>query len=98
MMEVRSDLSPFIDEDFDVYVAAMRQPHVWGGEPELSVAAHVLKRPIHVFDNRLKPLTQYAPTQKSSEGSAAQPVCLLFQRLGHYDLLVAQKQKAFSKM
>lgn len=46
--ERRGDLAPFIDEDFDAYVAAMRQPHAWGGEPELSVAADVLSRPVHV--------------------------------------------------
>ena len=48
LQERRADLAPFIDEDFEAYVAAMRHPHTWGGEPELSVAADVLSRPVHV--------------------------------------------------
>lgn len=27
----RADLEPFIDEDFDTYVAGMQQPRTWGG-------------------------------------------------------------------
>lgn len=31
-----------MEGDFDTYVAQMRKPHVWGGEPELLMASHVL--------------------------------------------------------
>lgn len=36
-------LSRFIEGDFDTYVSQIRKPHVWGGEPELFIASHVLQ-------------------------------------------------------
>lgn len=33
----------FVEGDFDKYVSRMRWPHVWGGEPELFMASHVLQ-------------------------------------------------------
>lgn len=48
MRRRRVDLAPFIDEDFDAYVARMARPGTWGGEPELSVAVHCIERPIQV--------------------------------------------------
>lgn len=33
----------FIEGDFDTYVKRMRQPHIWGGEPELLMLANVLE-------------------------------------------------------
>ena len=33
----------FIEGDFDTYVSHIRKPHVWGGEPELLMASHVLQ-------------------------------------------------------
>lgn len=33
----------FLEGDFDTYVVQMRQPHIWGGEPELLMASHVLQ-------------------------------------------------------
>lgn len=33
----------FIEGDFNAYVKRIQQPHVWGGEPELLMASHVLK-------------------------------------------------------
>lgn len=33
----------FIEGDFDAYVTRIQQPYVWGGEPELLMASHVLK-------------------------------------------------------
>lgn len=33
----------FIEGDFDSYVSQIRKTHVWGGEPELLMASHVLK-------------------------------------------------------
>jgi hypothetical protein len=37
------DSNRFIEGNFDTYVSQMRKPHVWGGEPELLMASHVLK-------------------------------------------------------
>jgi hypothetical protein len=33
----------FVEGDFDTYVSQIRKPHVWGGEPELFMASHVLQ-------------------------------------------------------
>jgi hypothetical protein len=33
----------FLEGDFDTYISQIRQPHVWGGEPELLMASHVLE-------------------------------------------------------
>ena len=33
----------FIEGDFDTYVERIQRPYVWGGEPELLMASHVLK-------------------------------------------------------
>lgn len=33
----------FIEGDFDAYVKEIQQPYVWGGEPEILMASHVLK-------------------------------------------------------
>jgi len=33
----------FVEGDFDTYVSHIREPHVWGGEPELFMASHVLQ-------------------------------------------------------
>lgn len=33
----------FIEDDFDTYVSQMRKPLVWGGEPEILMACHVLQ-------------------------------------------------------
>ncbi|CAK9173470.1 unnamed protein product [Ilex paraguariensis] len=39
----RRETEWFIEGDFDTYVSQMRKPHVWGGEPELLMASHVLQ-------------------------------------------------------
>lgn len=36
-------LRRFIEGDFDAYVERIEKPYVWGGEPELLMASHVLK-------------------------------------------------------
>ncbi|GKE13839.1 hypothetical protein Tco_1421416 [Tanacetum coccineum] len=33
----------FIEGDFDSYVSQIRKTHVWGGDPELLMAFHVLQ-------------------------------------------------------
>ncbi|XP_022725499.1 OTU domain-containing protein At3g57810-like [Durio zibethinus] len=39
----RADTEWFLEGDFDNYVVQMRQPHSWGGEPELLMCSHVLQ-------------------------------------------------------
>ncbi|XP_040374854.1 OVARIAN TUMOR DOMAIN-containing deubiquitinating enzyme 4 isoform X3 [Rosa chinensis] len=38
----RADTEWFLEDDFERYVVQMRQPHIWGGEPELLMSSHVL--------------------------------------------------------
>uniref|UniRef100_M8CBT5 Ubiquitin thioesterase OTU n=1 Tax=Aegilops tauschii TaxID=37682 RepID=M8CBT5_AEGTA len=45
----REETEWFVEGDFDTYVSQIRQPHVWGGEPELFMASHVLQMPITVY-------------------------------------------------
>lgn len=51
-----------------------------------------------VYDTSLQPVTQYSPVD-GGEAARRQEVALLFQRAGHYDLLVQRKlQRAQSKL
>ncbi|KAG6487834.1 hypothetical protein ZIOFF_056570 [Zingiber officinale] len=36
-------LLQFVEGDFDTFVSQIMKPHVWGGEPELFMASHVLQ-------------------------------------------------------
>uniref|UniRef100_A0A0E0ETG0 Ubiquitin thioesterase OTU n=1 Tax=Oryza meridionalis TaxID=40149 RepID=A0A0E0ETG0_9ORYZ len=45
----RAETEWFVEGDFDAYVSRIRKPHVWGGEPELLMASHVLRMPITVY-------------------------------------------------
>lgn len=38
-----SSIVRFLEGDFETYVRQMRQPHIWGGEPELLMCSHVLQ-------------------------------------------------------
>ncbi|KAK4793778.1 hypothetical protein SAY86_024213 [Trapa natans] len=43
LLRRREESEWFIEGDFDAYVKRIQQPFVWGGEPELLMASHVLK-------------------------------------------------------
>ncbi|KAG5221974.1 OTU domain-containing protein [Salix suchowensis] len=83
----RRDTEWFIEDDFDTYVFQMRQPHVWGGEPELLMSSHVLKMPITVYmrdrsSGSLKIIAEYG-----QEYGNENPVRVLYHGYGHYDAL-----------
>ncbi|KAM7269325.1 hypothetical protein ACFE04_024822 [Oxalis oulophora] len=83
----RADTEWFIEGDFDKYVAQMRKPHIWGGEPELLMASHVLKMPITVYmreksSGNLKIIAEYG-----QEYSKDDPIRVLYHGYGHYDVL-----------
>ncbi|CAN1794661.1 OVARIAN TUMOR DOMAIN-containing deubiquitinating enzyme 4 [Linum perenne] len=83
----RKETEWFIEDDFDAYVGQMRQPHVWGGEPELLMSSHVLKMPISVYmkDNSsgtLKVIAEYG-----QEYGKDIPIRVLYHGYGHYDAL-----------
>ncbi|KAF9596778.1 hypothetical protein IFM89_013325 [Coptis chinensis] len=43
LLKRREETEWIIEGDFDIYVKRIQQPYVWGGEPELLVASHVLR-------------------------------------------------------
>ncbi|XP_050282038.1 uncharacterized protein LOC126722921 [Quercus robur] len=85
----REETEWFIEGDFDAYVTRIQQPYVWGGEPELLMASHVLKTPISVFminrtSGALVNIAKYGEEYRKDEES---PINVLFHGYGHYDLL-----------
>ncbi|XP_021902103.1 OTU domain-containing protein 6B-like [Carica papaya] len=89
LLKRREETEWFIEGDFDAYVKEIQQPYVWGGEPELLMASHVLKTLISVFmkdrsSGKLVSIANYGQDyQKDNES----PINVLFHGYGHYDLL-----------
>lgn len=81
----REETEWFIEGDFDKYVAQMREPHVWGGEPELLMASHVLRMPITVYmcDKDSQGLISIA--EYGQEYGKDNPIRVLYHGYGHYD-------------
>ncbi|XP_019052555.1 PREDICTED: OTU domain-containing protein At3g57810-like isoform X2 [Nelumbo nucifera] len=73
----RADTEWFLEDDFDTYVAQMRQPHIWGGEPELLMSSHVLQN-----SGNLKIIAEYG-----QEYGKENPIRVLYHGYGHYDVL-----------
>ncbi|EOY00869.1 Cysteine proteinases superfamily protein isoform 2, partial [Theobroma cacao] len=94
----RADTEWFVEGDFDNYVVQMRQPHIWGGEPELLMCSHVLQMPITVYMREkssgiLKIISEYG-----QEYGKENPVGLLYHGYGHYDVLRGPVSSASSKL
>ncbi|XVE99112.1 hypothetical protein REPUB_Repub03eG0168800 [Reevesia pubescens] len=89
LLKRREETEWFIEGDFDAYVKEIQQPYVWGGEPELLMASHVLKTPISVYmihrdsGNLIKIGNYGEEYQKDREN----PINVLFHGYGHYDIL-----------
>lgn len=94
----RADTEWFVEGDFDTYVIQMRQPHIWGGEPELLMSSHVLKMPITVYmrdktSGSLKIISEYG-----QEYGKENPIRVLYHGYGHYDLLRSHAATTQSKL
>ena len=82
-----------IEGDFDEYCANMRYPGAWGGEPEILLASHVLKRPIEVHMAMSgEPLRSIGIYGNEDYGTATTDdkkpkLMLLFHGQGHYEAL-----------
>ena len=87
MLNKRDEIKPFLDEDFDKYVANMSQPSAWGGEPELSVVPDCLTRSVEVYMVGATGL-QVMSTYNCHDHLSKTAVKILFNGIGHYDLLV----------
>ncbi|XP_038719142.1 OVARIAN TUMOR DOMAIN-containing deubiquitinating enzyme 4-like [Tripterygium wilfordii] len=83
----REESEWFVEGDFDSYVSQMRKPHVWGGEPELFMASHVLRMPITVYmrDDDAGGLISIA--EYGQEYGKEDPIRVLYHGSGHYDAL-----------
>ncbi|XP_065871017.1 uncharacterized protein [Euphorbia lathyris] len=85
----REESEWFIEGDFDAYVKRIEQPYVWGGEPELLMASHVLKTMISVFmiDRTSGNLVNIANYGEEYQKDEVNPINVLFHGYGHYDIL-----------
>ncbi|KAK9128600.1 hypothetical protein Syun_017397 [Stephania yunnanensis] len=83
----REETEWFVEGDFDEYVSQIRKPHVWGGEPELFMASHVLKMPItvYMYDEKHGGLITIA--EYGQEYDKHNPIRVLYHGFGHYDAL-----------
>ncbi|KAA8533284.1 hypothetical protein F0562_033183 [Nyssa sinensis] len=94
----RADTEWFLEGDFDTYVIQMRQPHIWGGEPELLMSSHVLNAPITVYmwdkkSSCLKIIAEYG-----QEYGKDNPIRVLYNGYGHYDALRSPSGGTLSKL
>ncbi|KAL5069189.1 hypothetical protein RYX36_020076 [Vicia faba] len=89
LLKRREETEWFIEGDFDAYVTRIQQSYVWGGEPELLMASHVLKTPIYVFmrDARSLDLVNIAKYGEEYINDKEISINVLFHRHGHYELL-----------
>ncbi|KAM6562493.1 hypothetical protein CsatB_022491 [Cannabis sativa] len=91
----------FLEDDFETYVGQMRQPHSWGGEPELLMASHVLQMPITVYmrdkndksSSGLRIIAEYG-----QEYGKDNPIRVLYNGCGHYDALRSPTRGAQFKL
>ncbi|XP_054805255.1 OVARIAN TUMOR DOMAIN-containing deubiquitinating enzyme 4 isoform X2 [Prosopis cineraria] len=83
----REETEWFVEGDFDTYVSQIRKPHVWGGEPELFIASHVLQMPIivYMYDDDAGGLISIA--EYGQEYGKENPIRVLYHGFGHYDAL-----------
>ncbi|KAL9251442.1 OVARIAN TUMOR DOMAIN-containing deubiquitinating enzyme 4-like protein [Drosera capensis] len=89
LLKRRDEIQWFVEEDFDTYIKRIQQPYVWGGEPELVMAAHVLKTPISVYmkDKRSGVLTKISNYGEEYQRNEELSINVLFHGYGHYDSL-----------
>ncbi|THG02014.1 hypothetical protein TEA_002580 [Camellia sinensis var. sinensis] len=94
----RTDTEWFIEGDFDTYVTQMRQPHIWGGEPELLMSSHVLQVPITVFMCDKKSGRHKIVAEYGQEYGKENPIRVLYHGYGHYDALQTPSGAPLSKL
>lgn len=83
----RAETEWFVEGDFDTYVSQIRKPHVWGGEPELFMATHVLQMPITVYMHDEEAGGLIAIAEYGQEYGKGDPIQVLYHGFGHYDAL-----------
>ncbi|XP_008232087.1 PREDICTED: OTU domain-containing protein At3g57810-like [Prunus mume] len=100
LLKRREETEWFIEGDFDAYVKRLQQPYVWGGEPELLMASHVLKTPISVFmiDRSSAGLVNIANYGEDYRKEEEKPINVLFHGYGHYDILDSFSEQSLKKL
>ncbi|XP_057768821.1 OVARIAN TUMOR DOMAIN-containing deubiquitinating enzyme 4-like isoform X2 [Salvia miltiorrhiza] len=83
----REETEWFIEGDFDKYISQIRKPHVWGGEPELLMASHVLQMPITVYMRDEDSGGLISIAEYGQEYGKDNPIRVLYHGYGHYDAL-----------
>ncbi|KAK9934418.1 hypothetical protein M0R45_021563 [Rubus argutus] len=94
----RADTEWFLEDDFDTYVVQMRQPHIWGGEPELLMSSHVLRIPITVYMRDTNSSSLRIIAEYGQEYGKDNPIRVLYHGYGHYDALRGPVTGAPSKL
>jgi OTU domain-containing protein 6 len=88
LLERREETEWFIEGDFDNYIARMRQPMAWGGEPEIVMLTHVLASPISVYmaeGGGMRSIGVYG--EEYAESAQYDDLAVLFHGAGHYEAL-----------
>ncbi|KAG4163068.1 hypothetical protein ERO13_D01G148700v2 [Gossypium hirsutum] len=93
----RADTEWFLEGDFDNYVVQMRQPHIWGGEPELLMCSHVLQTPITVYMRDKNTVTLKIISEYGQEYGKENPIKVLYHGYGHYEVLMSPENSASCK-
>ncbi|XVE96039.1 hypothetical protein REPUB_Repub02eG0187100 [Reevesia pubescens] len=89
----RKETEWFVEGDFDTYVSQIRKPHMWGGEPELFMASHVLQMPIKVYMYDKDAGGLIAIAEYGQEYGTENPIRVLYHGFGHYDALLIPGRK-----
>ncbi|KAF4361990.1 hypothetical protein F8388_020797 [Cannabis sativa] len=89
----REETEWFVEGDFDTYVSQIRKPHVWGGEPELFMASHVLQMPITVYMHDREAGGLITIAEYGQEYGDGNPIRVLYHGFGHYDALQIPSNK-----
>ncbi|KAG0457633.1 hypothetical protein HPP92_022499 [Vanilla planifolia] len=89
----REETEWFIEGNFDDYVSTL-DFHVWGGEPELLMASHVLQMPITVYIHDEEAGGLIAIAEYGQEYGKDDPIRVLYHGFGHYDALQIPGWKA----
>lgn len=87
LLKRREETEWFIEGDFDKYVEQIKMPHVWGGEPELLMASHVLRMPITVYMRERDTDGLIAIAEYGQDYGKGNPISVLYHGFGHYDAL-----------
>ncbi|CAI0476227.1 unnamed protein product, partial [Linum tenue] len=83
----RQETEWFVEGDFDTYVKQRRKPHIWGDEPELFMASHVLKMPISVYMYDADASGLISIAEYGQEYGKDIPIRVLYYGSCHYDAL-----------